>query len=127
MSTGDELTEFGAAAVDGSSRSLQISNAVGRVHKQLVGRGPSRVRTHISDDLVVCVLEGGFTRAERTLCSHAGKLPVIEIRLRLQDAMKDAIIEAVEEVVGRPVRSFMSSNDPVNDIQSEVMLLAPSE
>lgn len=127
MSTGEELTEFGEVSPDGASRSLQISNAVGRIHKQLVGRGPSRVRTYINDDLVVCVLEGGFTRAEQTLCDHSGKLPVVEIRLRLQEAMKEVIIESVERVIGRPVRSFMSSNDPTNDVQAEVMLIAPGE
>ncbi len=41
----------------GASVALQISNAVGHVHKQLAGRGPTNVRTHIEEDMIVCLLE----------------------------------------------------------------------
>jgi uncharacterized protein YbcI len=104
---------------------LQISNAIGRLHKELLGRGPDKVRTYIDDDLVVCVLEGGLTRAERTLQGHAGDEPVVALRLRLQAAMRSAIVEVVETILSREVRSFMSANDPTRDLQAEVMVLAP--
>jgi uncharacterized protein YbcI len=103
---------------------LQISNAIGRVHKELAGRGPDKVRTYIDDDLVVCVLEGGLTRAERTLQGHAGDEPVLELRRQLQAAMRSAIVEAVQTILGREVRSFMSANDPSNDLQVEVIVLS---
>src|SRR5947209_3090606 len=85
------------------SRALQISNAIGRVHKEFVGRGPTAVRTHLVDDLVVCVLEGGLTQAERTVWEHAGEPAVWEMRSRLQRAMKQEIVRTVEAIVGRPV------------------------
>jgi uncharacterized protein YbcI len=105
------------------SSAMQISNAVGHVHKQLVGRGPTNVRTHIHDDVVVCLLEGGFTQAERTVWENLGEEAVIELRLRLQDAMRRAVVDAVEAILGRRVRSFMSANDPEHDVQAEIMLL----
>ncbi len=105
------------------STPMQISNAVGHVHKQLVGRGPTNVRTHINDDVVLCLLEGGFTQAERTVWENLGEAAVIELRLRLQDAMRRAVVEAVETILGRRVRSFMSANDPEHDVQAEIMLL----
>lgn len=107
------------------SRALQISNAVGRVHKQLVGRGPTNVRTHIDHDYVLCLLEGGFTQAEQTMWRHSGEEAVIQVRLRLQRAMRAGILEAVEAIVGRRVKSFMSSNDPPHNLQAELMLLEP--
>ena len=30
-------------------------------------RGPTRTKTYYEDDLVVCLLRGGFTRVEQTL------------------------------------------------------------
>jgi uncharacterized protein YbcI len=108
------------------SPAMQISNAVGHVHKQLVGRGPTNVRTHINDDLVLCLLEGGFTQAERTLWENLGEEAVIELRLRLQDAMRREVVQAVETILGRRERSFMSANDPEHDVQAEIMLLDSS-
>src|SRR5438270_3507903 len=106
------------------SLSLQVSNAVGRLHKEFVGRGPTKVRTYIHDDLIVCVLEGGFTRAEQTIRAHSGDTLVIEMRLRLQAAMRSAIVDTVEGIVGRSVRSFMSANDPSQGLQVELMLMS---
>jgi uncharacterized protein YbcI len=106
-----------------SSRALQISNAVGRVHKEFVGRGPTTVRTHIVEDVVVCVLEGGLTRAEQTAWEHEGHAAVRQMRIRLQEAMRPSIVEAIEAIVGRRVKSFMSSNDPELNLQAEVILL----
>src|ERR1700691_5353125 len=91
--------------------SLEISNALARLHKHFVGRGPTNSRTTIDGDLVVCLLEGGYTRAEQTLDNiNKGDL-VAARRLGLQDAMSQGMIEAVEQVLGRTVRSFMSAND----------------
>jgi uncharacterized protein YbcI len=104
---------------------LKISNAVGRVHKALIGRGPTSVKTHIAEDAVICVLEGGFTQAEQTVWEDAGKRAVLEMRLHLQDAMKPAIVDAVEAIVGRRVRSFMSANDPGNNVHAEILVLEP--
>jgi uncharacterized protein YbcI len=109
---------------------LQISNAIGRLHKELTGRGPDRVRTYVDDDLIVCILEGNYTRAERTLQRVLGDEPVVELRLQLQSAMRSAIVATVQTIVGREVRSFMSANDPAQNVQAEVLLLssaAPEE
>ena len=35
--------------------------------KEYYGRGPTRTKTYFEDDLVVCLLRGGFTRVEQTL------------------------------------------------------------
>jgi uncharacterized protein YbcI len=102
---------------------LQVSNAIGRLHKELVGRGPDKVRTVIDEDLVVCLLEGGFTQAERTLQAQVGDGPVADLRRQLQGAMRAAIVETVKAILGREVRSFMSANDPSRDLQVEVIVL----
>lgn len=109
-----------------NSPSLEISNAIARLHKQYVGRGPANSRTTIDGDLVVCLLEGGYTQAEQTLeANNKGDL-VAAGRLGLQEAMRDAMIDVVERVVGREVRSFMSANDLQRNLQVEVFVLEVS-
>jgi uncharacterized protein YbcI len=105
---------------------LEISNAIARLHKQYVGRGPTNSRTTIDGDLVVCLLEGGYTRAEQTLEDNNRGDLVAAGRLGLQEAMRQAIVDVVEGVVGREVRSFMSANDLQRNLQVEVFVLVAS-
>ena len=110
-----------------SAPSLEISNAIARLHKQYVGRGPTNARTTIDGDLVVCLLEGGHTRAEQTLDETDKGYVVAAGRLGLQEAMRDEMVEAVQSVLGRSVRSFMSANDVERDLQVEVFVLEPED
>jgi uncharacterized protein YbcI len=107
------------------SRPLEISNAVSRLHKEFVGRGPTNSRTTIDGNLVVCLLEGGYTRAEQTLTANDKGDLVAAGRLGLQDAMRKAMIAAVEQTMGRRVQSFMSANDLEQNLQVEVFVLSP--
>jgi uncharacterized protein YbcI len=105
------------------SPSTEISNAISRLHKQYVGRGPTNARTTIDGDLVVCLLEGGHTRAEQTLDETDKGYVVAAGRLGLQEAMGDEMVQAVERILGRKVRSLMSANDVEGDLQVEVFVL----
>jgi uncharacterized protein YbcI len=109
------------------SRPLEISNSISRLHKDFVGRGPTNSRTTIDGNLVVCLLEGGYTRAEQTLTANDRSDVVHAGRLGLQDAMRQAMIAAVEQTTGRHVYSFMSANDLENNLQVEVFVLTPGQ
>lgn len=114
------------AAEPASSPSLEISNALSRLHKEYIGRGPTHARTTVDGDLVVCLLEGGYTRAEQTLEGDGKGDLVAAGRLGLQDAMRDAMIAVVEQTLGRTVFSFMSANDLRRNVQVEVFVLHPN-
>jgi uncharacterized protein YbcI len=118
--------DFGAADPT-ASRPLEISNAISRLHKEFIGRGPSNARTTIDDNLVVCLLEGGFTRAEQTLNADEKGDLVVAARLGLQDAIRHAVIAAVEQITGRRVHSFMSANDLDQGLQVEIFVFAPEQ
>src|SRR4051812_18528380 len=92
---------------DGQVRA-DISREIVRLHAEYYGRGPTRARTYIVDDLVVCVLEETFTRAERTLIDHGEREAIEQIRRRFQQRMSDAFVEVVERATGRSVRVFLS-------------------
>ena len=44
-----------------------ISDGMVALLKEFYGRGPTRTKSYYQDDLVVCVLRGGFSRVEQTL------------------------------------------------------------
>jgi uncharacterized protein YbcI len=49
-----------------------ISDGLVALLKEHYGRGPTRAKTYYQDDLVVCLLRGGFTRVERRCSMAAG-------------------------------------------------------
>jgi hypothetical protein len=44
-----------------------ISDGMVGLQKEFYGRGPTRTKSYYEDDLVVCLLRGGFSRVEQTL------------------------------------------------------------
>jgi uncharacterized protein YbcI len=44
-----------------------ISDGLVALLKEFYGHGPTRTKSYYADDLVVCVLRGGFSRVEETL------------------------------------------------------------
>jgi uncharacterized protein YbcI len=112
------------AAESGDVRT-QISNGLVALLREYYGRGPERTRTYVSDDLVVCVLRGGFTRAEQTLLESGRGDDVIRQRMVFQDVMRDRFEQVVEGATGRKVIGFMSGNQQEPDMICEVFVLAP--
>ena len=102
-----------------------VSNAIVRIHKQFYGKGPVRARAHLSEDLLVVLLEGGFTRSEQTLHDHGHEREVMSSRLAMQHSVESEFRTAIETITYRAVRSFMSANDPSNDLQAEIFVLRP--
>jgi uncharacterized protein YbcI len=53
----------------------QISDGMVALLKEYYGVGPTQAKTYYHDDLVVCVLRGGFTRVEKTLAAGGVATP----------------------------------------------------
>src|SRR4051812_18433264 len=104
---------------------LELSNAVVRIHKEFYGKGPTKARSHFSGDLVTVLLEGGYTRSEETLMGHGHTDEVVRARLAMQESVEFEFRTAVEQILGRRVRSFMSANDPAGGFQAEIFVLEP--
>ena len=102
-----------------------LATAIVRLHKEYYGKGPTRARAHSSENTVVVVLEGGFTRSEETLLEHGHVHRVAETRAALQRSVGNRMRLAVEQILGRRVRSVMSANDVEQRLQIEVFLLHP--
>ncbi len=121
----DELVVGDHASGERGQVLADISNAVVRIHKRFYGKGPVKARAHLSQDLLTVVLEGGFTRGEQTLHDHGHSQEVVRSRLAMQESIESDYRAAVESILHRSVRSFMSANDPSNDMQAEIFVLHP--
>ena len=104
-----------------------ISDGLVSLLKEFYGRGPTRAKTYYDDDLVVCLLRGGFTRVERTLLEGGRSHAVIEQRMAFQEVMRERFEGVIERATGRRVIGFMSGNQQDPDMICEVFILAPSD
>ncbi len=104
----------------------EISDGLVALLKEFYGRGPDRTRTYVHDDLVVCLLRGGFTRVEQTLLAGGHGEDVIRRRMAFQQVMRHRFEEVVERATGREVIGFMSGNQLDPDMICELFVLAPN-
>jgi uncharacterized protein YbcI len=104
-----------------------ISDGLVALLKEYYGRGPERTKTYVSDDLVVCLLRGGFTRVEQTLFEGGHGDDVIRQRMAFQDVMRARFEQVVERATGRRVVGFMSGNQQDPDMICEVFVLARND
>src|SRR4051812_5174670 len=101
-----------------------ISSEIVRLQAEYYGKGPTKAKTYIVEDLVVVVLEESFTRAEKTLAERGEREAIQHIRRRFQQQMKENFSSIVEQATGRRVRVFLSETDIDHDVSVEVFLLA---
>jgi uncharacterized protein YbcI len=104
-----------------------ISEGIVALLKEFYGRGPTRTKAYFEDDLVVCLLRGGFSRVERTLLEGGRGGSVIRQRMEFQELMRARFEGVIEGATGRRVIGFMSGNQQDPDIMCEVFILAPTD
>jgi uncharacterized protein YbcI len=104
-----------------------ISEGLVALLKEYYGRGPERTKTYMSDDLVVCLLRGGFTRVEQTLLEGGHGEDVIRQRMAFQNVMRERFEHVVEQATGRKVIGFMSGNQQDPDMICEIFVLASND
>src|SRR5512133_3795295 len=87
-----------------------ISDGLVALLKEFYGRGPTRAKSYYEDDLVVCLLRGGFTRVEQTLLEGGRGSSVSQQRMELPELMRERFEAVIEGATGRRVIGFMSGN-----------------
>jgi uncharacterized protein YbcI len=100
-----------------------ISNTIVGLYKTFYGKGPTKARSYYLDDMVVCVLRGGLTRAELTLAQSGRSDAVTRQRQEFQAAVRDEFVTAIEAIVGRPVTAFMSTTHIDPEVSVEIFML----
>jgi uncharacterized protein YbcI len=100
-----------------------ISNAIVGLLREHYGRGPTKAKTYVLDDLLVCVMRDGFTAIERTMMEGGRKERVVELRQDFQALMESSYKEHVERLTGAKVIAFLSQAHVEPDLTIEMFLL----
>ena len=120
----DSTTEAVAADTPRGGRLLAaISNEMVGIYRRHYGRGPTRARTVMVEDVVLCRMLDPFTTSERTLIERGRLDEVKRIRHAFQQEMRVEFTEVVERLVGRQVDAFVSDVHVQPDMLIEMFFL----
>jgi len=118
----------GTHAPSQGNRLHAVSNAMVRLHKEQLGRGPTNARSYFAGpDTLVCTLEDALLPAERAMVEMGEHHRVRESRMFLQVASQAQFVGAVEAIVCRKVRAFASAIDPGQGVVFEVFSFEPDD
>jgi len=102
---------------------LAISNMIVKLLRENTGRGPTKARTTIRDNVVVVMLEQTLTKGEQNLVRKGREEKVLEIRHEFQEAMREESSAEIAQLTGRTVLAFMSANHIEPDVAAEIFVL----
>jgi uncharacterized protein YbcI len=105
--------------------SAMISTSAVQLLHEYTGRGPTKAKTQINENLVTIMLADTLTKGERKLVENGHSDRVMELRHDYQLVMRDDLVELVERQLDRKVVAFMSQNHIDPDLAVEVFVLEP--
>lgn len=101
-----------------------ISREIVGIYAEYYGRGPTKAKTIWREDIVTCILEDAFTRAERVLVD-GGRFDQVRInRQAFQDEIEPLLREILAKITGRRVDSCLSQING-DGVAVEVFVLGP--
>lgn len=107
----------------GNAMHVALSNAIVGLLREYTGRGPTKARTTIRDNVVVIMLEQTLTKGEQVLVAKGRGENVITLRHEYQEAMRDEGSAKVAEITGQKVIAMMSANHLDPDLAVEIFVL----
>ena len=103
-----------------------ISRAIVQFEKEYMGRGPSEVKTHIFEDMILVRLKGVLTRAEQKLISDKNGIELIKkLRAALLENAKEPLCEGIKQLTGLDVITFHTDISTVSG--EKVIIFTVSE
>jgi uncharacterized protein YbcI len=105
----------------------EVTNAVVRLYRTYYGKGPTRSKSYLMDDLLVCIMRELFTTIEHTLIEAGEARQVRATRLALREAIQEELRAEVERIVGRRVRGLTGQVLLAPEIAIEVFVLEPRQ
>src|SRR3954469_21724599 len=102
---------------------LAISNAIVGLYRQHYGKGPTKSKTYVQDDVVLTVLWGGTVQIEKTLTEDGKGDVVHQMRRAFQHVKREEFVSTVEDLTGRSVAVCLSQYDAGSDLSIEFFQL----
>jgi uncharacterized protein YbcI len=112
---------------EGTGPSAMISTSAVQLLHEYTGRGPTKAKTLINEDVVTVLLADTLTIGERKLVDTGRSDRVLQLRHDYQLIMRDDLIRIVERQLQRKVIAFMSQNHIDPDLAVEVFVLEPAD
>ncbi|MEH3052965.1 MAG: DUF2294 domain-containing protein [Patulibacter minatonensis] len=117
------ISERPSEPLPASEQPAAISRYVAQLITAAIGRGPTRIRTRIAEDVIIVVMEELLTHAESSLAANDKGDLVIQVRRAFQEVARPDLVGAVEAITGRRVRGFLSDHQLDPDIAIETFIL----
>ena len=98
----DEYEEHGRSLLS------RLSNEMVRAQKRFFGKGPTEAKSYMLDDMLIIVMRGGLTTAEKTMLEFGQPDQVRQFRQIFENEMTERLTDMVEELTGRKVATYQS-------------------
>ena len=93
---------------EGENLLMRISTEMVRAQKKFFGKGPTQAKSYFLDDMLIIVMKGGLTTAEKTMLDFGEEDQVREFRQIFENEMTDRLTDMIEQLTGRKVVSYQS-------------------
>ncbi len=93
---------------DGGALLARISNEMVRAQKEFFGKGPTKAKSYMLDDMLIIVMRGGMTAAEKTMLEFGHADQVRQFRQLFENSMTERLTDRIEELTGREVATYQS-------------------
>lgn len=92
----------------GTSLRAAVSREMVKALKTYYGKGPTKAKTYLFDDLLFVVMRGGMTQGEKTLLEAGHSDEVRSFRQRFENVMGDRLVGTIEQLTERKVLTYQS-------------------
>ena len=92
----------------GQALLAQLSNEMVHAQKEFFGKGPTHAKSYLLDDLLIIVMRGGLTTAEKTMLDFGQTDLVRQFRQLFENEMTGRLTGMVEQLTGRRVATYQS-------------------
>ena len=110
-------------SLTGGELNAAVTSALMGIHTQHLGRGPRSASTFHHGHVLVTLMHGVLTAAEKSLIRSGHIDAARYIRQVLQETMASDLRAAVERLTGRGVLAFISGNHADADVAAELFIL----
>jgi uncharacterized protein YbcI len=107
----------------GGELNAAITSALVGIHTEYLGRGPTRASTFYHGNIVVTLMHGVLTNAEKSLAKTDHAPTVKNVRQLLHQTLEADSCAAIERLTGRRVVAAISGNHLDPDIAVELFIL----
>jgi len=92
----------------GQTLLARISTEMVRAQKEFFGKGPTQAKSYFLDDMLIIVMKGGLTTAEKSMMDFGEEDKVRDFRQTFENQMTEKLTGMIEDLTGRKVLTYQS-------------------